>query len=152
VTADAATINLTITETAQGTFHITENGNPVGGGTGDFSGVTGSILLRLSNANDTGAVIDLGGFNIRSLYANLGGGANDLTVEHGTLLGYLNASGGPGGERRAVRRGRQRPDGQPKRLRQPERLVQRRVSRQQQCGHQGLPDHLLREQRHPRLR
>src|SRR4051794_39513629 len=61
VAANAATSGLTITQssTTPGTFTVAESSIP--GGSVTLTGVTEDILLRLSNANDTGVVIDLGG-------------------------------------------------------------------------------------------
>jgi hypothetical protein len=93
VTADSATSNLQIVETSQGSFTVSEAslGQPL-----SFTGVTGSVVLQLSNSDDTGVLVNLDGNSIANLIARLGGGNNDLTVENGTINGVMYIGSGRG--------------------------------------------------------
>jgi fibronectin-binding autotransporter adhesin len=92
VSANAATTNLTITETGAGAFSVVENGATIG----SFSHVTGLINVELTK-NNTGVEINLGGFDAPGgIAVELGGGTNDLTIVNGTVTRSLNITGGAG--------------------------------------------------------
>src|SRR5579862_3872706 len=96
VTADAPTSKLTVTQTANNTFQVTEGSTSF---SSTLSGVTKDIVLNLSNGNDTGVAINLGDSSfaaLRNIEANLGGGTNDLTVSNGTLTGNVDVHSGAG--------------------------------------------------------
>jgi len=86
----AGEIAITQDSTTAGTITVKDNGAQVG--TGAFTGVK-NIKLNLTEADDK-VTIDLGGNTLAgSVSANLGAGANSLTVEKGTIAGGLFTSG-----------------------------------------------------------
>src|SRR5262245_59460971 len=74
VTSDVAS-KIGITQTVQGTFTVTDNGNPVNGGV--FAGVTRDLRVTTGKNNDD-LTIDLGGFSVRDVDVRLGDGANSM--------------------------------------------------------------------------
>jgi len=95
VKATAATANLAITETAAGSFQISLNGQTLGA----FTGVTGDLSLELSNQDNIGTLINLGGFTtLHNVLASLGNGIDGLTIENGGIQGQLTINGGKGAD------------------------------------------------------
>jgi len=95
VKATTATSNLAITETAPGSFQISLNGQTLGA----FTGVTGDLRLELSNQDNIGALINLGGFTtLQNVLASLGNGIDGLTIENGGIQGQLTINGGKGAD------------------------------------------------------
>jgi hypothetical protein len=95
VEATTATSNLAITETASGSFQVSLNGQTLG----SYSGVNGDLRLQLSNKNNMGALINLGGFNsIDNVFASLGNGTDGLTIDNGGIQGRLTITGGKGAD------------------------------------------------------
>src|SRR5262245_10517492 len=96
-TADNGTISVVQDSTTAGT--ITVSDGTVAADGGPFTGVT-SIRLNLTSADDK-VTIDLGGLALEgSVVANLGAGANTLSVSNGEIGGTLAVRGlvgGPGG-------------------------------------------------------
>jgi len=85
------TVQITQDSTTAGTFTVLDNGVAITGS--PFTSVK-NIKLNLGSANDTVA-IDLGGKTLTgNVTANLGGGANTLTVVHGGVSGRLSVSAG----------------------------------------------------------
>jgi hypothetical protein len=83
-----------ITETAAGTFQVTDNGSTVG----TVSGATGILVVdhdRAVPVNDN-VPIDLGGFSTGSICADLGLGQNTFTVTNGTVTGNVVYRAGKG--------------------------------------------------------
>jgi hypothetical protein len=84
---------IAITQTATGTFTVTDGGTPV---TVQGSGPVNDVAVRLGKASDT-VTIDLGGFTLAGgVSASLGGGTDSLAVANGTVGGNLVVKGGPG--------------------------------------------------------
>jgi hypothetical protein len=84
---------IAITQTATGTFAVTDGGAPV---TVQGSDLVDSVAVRLGRTSDT-VGIDLGGFTLAgSVSASLGGGTDSLAVANGTVGGNLVVKGGPG--------------------------------------------------------
>lgn len=81
VTSDVAS-KIAITQIVQGTFAVTDNGNPVGAGV--FTGVTRDLRVTTSNNNDD-MNIDLGGFSVRDVVVQLGNGTNSLKLTNGSI-------------------------------------------------------------------
>src|SRR6516164_8401360 len=74
------------------TFTVTDGGTTVG----TFSNVTKDVVLRLGSEDDT-ATIDLNKLSApRNIVANLGDGTNSLSIDNGTVKGFLNVAGGAG--------------------------------------------------------
>jgi hypothetical protein len=83
---------IAITQTATGTFAVTDGGAPV---TVQGSDLVDSVAVRLGRTSDT-VGIDLGGFTLAgSVSASLGGGTDALAVANGTIGGDLLVKGGP---------------------------------------------------------
>src|SRR5438105_3450165 len=92
-TADNGSIAVVQDATTAGTFQVLDGTTAVSGS--PFTGVK-NIRLNLTNADDT-VKIDLGGQTLAGgVNANLGDGANDLTVVHGGIGGRLAVSAGNG--------------------------------------------------------
>ncbi len=92
----AAASQLTITASDTNSDGVADTFQVVDGSTtvGTFSNVTRDVILRLSDNDDTVA-IDLGGLSTpRGIQANLGDGANTLTIDNGTVKGSLSVLGG----------------------------------------------------------
>jgi fibronectin-binding autotransporter adhesin len=99
-TADTGPIAITQDSTTAGTITVTDGGTTVG--SGPFTGVS-NVRLNLTSADDT-VTLDLGGQTLPGyVLANLGAGANNLTVQTGTLTGTLavleDSPGAPCGPR-----------------------------------------------------
>jgi hypothetical protein len=93
IKATSATSNLGIIETAAGSFQI----NLIGQTLGTFTGVSGNLRLELSDQNNLGVLINLGGFTtIDNVFVSLGDGTDGLTIENGGIQGRLTVSGGKG--------------------------------------------------------
>jgi hypothetical protein len=83
---------IAITQTATGTFAVTDGSTPV---TVQGSDLVDSVAVRLGRTSDT-VTIDLGGFTLAgSVTASLGGGTDSLAVANGTIGGDLLVRGGP---------------------------------------------------------
>lgn len=94
-TADNGTIAIAQDATTAGTVTVSDGTTAVT--LRPFTGVK-SIKLNLTEADDTVAV-DLGGQTLAGrITANLGAGANSLSVTNGTLTGGLSVSGDTGNE------------------------------------------------------
>jgi hypothetical protein len=84
-----------IVGSASGEFTVTDNGSQVA----SLTGITKDIRVNLPTQGADDAVsIDLGGQSIRSLYANLGGGENALTVGNGVINGVTSVRAGQGAD------------------------------------------------------
>lgn len=95
-TADNGTLNIRQDTTTAGTIQVLDGDTAVTGS--PFTGVR-NIRLNLTAADDTVAV-DLGGLTFTgSLAANLGNGANTLTVNNGGLGSRLSVRAGGGEDR-----------------------------------------------------
>ena len=95
-----AASDLTITASSSTAGTTADTFTVVDGATtiGTFTGVTADLVLNLTNSDDTVAV-DLGGLSTTGgIRANLGNGANSLTVDNGTVTGPLNVRGGTGAD------------------------------------------------------
>ena len=93
-TADTGPIQITQDSTTAGTISVSDGGTAVTDS--PFAGVT-SIRLNLTEADDT-VVVDLGGQTFFGpIVANLGVGANSLTVQNGSLDGDLSVGSVGGG-------------------------------------------------------
>jgi hypothetical protein len=89
--ADNGAISIVQDATNAGTIAV-EDGS-TGVGDGPFTGVT-SIRLNLTDADDQ-VTIDLGGQSLRrNIVANLGDGANNLSVVNGEIGGRLAVRAG----------------------------------------------------------
>src|SRR5262249_3496812 len=81
------------TQTATGTFTVTDGGTPV---TVEGSGPVSNVDVRLGKTSDT-VNINLGGFTLAgSVSASLGGGTDSLAVANGIINGNLDVKGGRG--------------------------------------------------------
>src|SRR5260221_13804396 len=92
----AAASNLTITGSDTNADGIADTFAGTDGATnvGAFGGVTGQIVLKLTE-NDDVVAIDLGGLiSPRGVRANLGCGTNALTITNGTVNGDVRIRGG----------------------------------------------------------
>jgi len=94
-TADNGSIAITQDSTTPGTISVADGTTAVGNG--PFTGVS-NVRLNLTGADDK-VTIDLGGQTLSGgVLANLGAGANSLTVQNGTLGGNLIVSDGTGAQ------------------------------------------------------
>jgi hypothetical protein len=92
-TADNGSISVVQDTTTAGTIRVLDGTTAVSGS--PFTGVT-NIRLNLTDADDR-VKIDLGGQTLSgNVVANLGDGANDLTVVHGGVGGRLIVGAGEG--------------------------------------------------------
>src|SRR5262249_17873091 len=72
------------------TFTVVDGSTTVG----TFGDVTRDVVLRLSG-NDDPVAIDLAGLSApRNIRADLGDGTNSLSIDNGTVKGFLSISGG----------------------------------------------------------
>ena len=91
--ADNGTIQVMQDATTAGTIQVLDGDSAVGGS--PFTGVT-NIRLNLTDADDD-VTIDLGGQTLSGgILANLGAGANELTVVNGSVGGRLAVRSGDG--------------------------------------------------------
>ena len=89
-TADNGSISVVQDSATAGTISVLDGTTAVG--SSPFTGVT-SVRLNLTSADDN-VTIDLGGQALSgSVVANLGAGANSLTVSNGTITGNLLITG-----------------------------------------------------------
>ena len=92
-TADNGSIRVVQDATTAGTIQVLDGDTAVG--ESPFTGVR-NVRLNLTSADDN-VTIDFGGQTLSgSVTANLGGGANQLSVVNGTLGGRLSVSAGDG--------------------------------------------------------
>jgi hypothetical protein len=94
--ASTAAVNLTITETSQGTFDVKNNGNPVGNS--PFTGVSHSVILRLDNASDS-VTINLSGHKVNGnleVFFGKGNFTDQLAVRNGEIGQELHVAADAG--------------------------------------------------------